>query len=349
MYYDSKNGYPSLTKFIKLVKAKHPLIKANKIKLFLEKQETYQVNKQAVKPKVFNTILANNVADNFQMDFVIYDRYEIDKYKYILCCVEVYSRYAQCRAMTSRTNEALLEEIKDIFRVMGVPKNLNADNEFNTKLLNEYFKKENIICHFSEVGEINKNAIVERFNKTLAGLLQKWRVATKQRKWYKVLSDIVEGYNKCYHRTIKASPYDVFTIKAKNNQEIRFVPQSFEVGDIVRIKEERRILGKGDFIKYSEETYRIIGKRGQKYKLVGVNDGKERLRMYKDYEMTLANNIQYLESGNTDESIKSIRIQQDEKKKERKIQKELKQIDAKETNNLGSSLSGGIRRSNRIR
>jgi hypothetical protein len=358
LYYDPKNGFGSFTKFYKIVRDKHPNITTKQIKQFLEKQETYQVNKQVNKPKVYNTILANKVGDSFQIDFMIYDRYEIDKYKYILCCVDVYSRYAQCRAMTSRNNDALLEEIKDIFHVMGVPKNINADQEFNTKILLDYFNKTKIVCHFSEVGEINKNAIVERFNRTLAGLIQKWRVATKQIRspsgrslqWYKVLGDLVDGYNKCYHRTIKASPAEVFNGKAKNRQEIRFVPQIFKVGDIVRLKEEKKILGKGDFIKYSEETYIIIEKKGTRYKLEDVKTGKEPKRMYKEYEMIGARHIQYLEpregeSGGT----QTIRGEEEAKKKEKRIAKEMKQIDAKGTNTLGSASEGGLRRSLRKR
>ena len=73
--------------------------------------------------------------------------------------INIYSRFACCRAMTNRKNETILEEIKSIFDEMGLPKAINSDNEFNKAILNDYF----------EPDEINKNAIVERCNRTLCG------------------------------------------------------------------------------------------------------------------------------------------------------------------------------------
>ena len=91
----------------------------------------------------------------------MYDRFEFHKYKYILCCVDVYSRYASCRAMTNKKNETILTELQSIFNEMGIPKAINADNEFNKTVLNSYFNSNDTKCYFSQTGEINKNAIVE--------------------------------------------------------------------------------------------------------------------------------------------------------------------------------------------
>lgn len=224
--------------------------------------------------------------------------------------------------MTNRENETVLANIQDIFKKMGVPKNLNADNEFNTKMLNEYFQKNNITCHFSEVGEINKNAIVERFNRTLAGLLQKWRQATKGRTWYKVLPEIIENYNNTYHRTVKAKPVDIFSGDDTNKQtDIVITHPTFKVGDIVRYKEVKNILGKGDYVKYSEDTYIVKEVKGKKFKLENTRTGKPPSRMYKDYELKLADSIEtYEEKPVTEPEYK-------EAKKTRKAQAERKEID----------------------
>ncbi len=40
--------------------------------------------------------------DNYQMDIIVYNRYEYHKYKYILVVIDIYSRFAQARAMTNR-------------------------------------------------------------------------------------------------------------------------------------------------------------------------------------------------------------------------------------------------------
>ena len=295
LYYAPTTGFSSIDKFYKKAVKLNPEIKYKDVENFLGKQYTYQINKETKKPRVFNTILANKVGDNFQIDIIIYDRYEIHRYKYILCVIDVNSRFAQCRAMTNRENDTILKELKDIFEVMGIPKNVNSDNEFNTKKINDYFNSLGIIKHYSEVGEINKNAIVERFNRTLAGLIQKWRVGTKKRDWYKALGELVQNYNDTFHRTVKQTPSDIFNGEKENRQfPIYQFDPIFNVGDIVRIKQLKEILGKGDYLKYSEDTYLITEQKGKRFKLQNTRTNSEEKRFYKDYELKKAETIESL-------------------------------------------------------
>ena len=330
LYYEPKTGFQSFTKFYRTVKEKDPSVKLKDVKAFLERQHTAQVNKVTVRPKIYNTILANKVGDNFQTDILVYDRYEIHKYKYILVCVDVNSRYAQAKALTNRNNETLVQAFKEIFEVMGVPKNLNADNEFRTGKLLEFFNKNKIVCHFSDVGEINKQAIVERLNRTLASLLQRWRVGTGQRAWYKVLPAIIDNYNNSYHRTIRAKPSDVFAGKEKNRQaRIYQLDPEFKVNDIVRYKEVRPVLGKGDYLKYSTSTYLITEAKGKRYMLENTETREKTKRYYKAYELRKANEIETWEPPETVEDERTV----DELLKESKKNKAVKRL-AKE---LGSA------------
>lgn len=297
LYYNPKSGYTSITKFYKKAKEEDPSITLKDVQDFLNKQETYQLNKHVVKPKDYSTIVANKIKDNYQIDIIVYDRYTIDKYKYILCVVDVHSRYSSCRAMMSRYNITIELNLISIFKEMGIPRNINADNEFNTKPLNKLFDELNITCHFSEVGEINKNAIVERFNRTLALLFNKWREATGKKKWYKVLNDVVYNYNHSYHRTIKATPYDVWKGIDTNKQSIKVVDYDFKVGDRVRIKLAKKIFDKGDLIKYSKEIFLIKSIDGNKITL----DGGERI--YKPFELVKVENVITLEK---EEPIKEV-------------------------------------------
>ena len=86
----------------------------------------------------------------------------------ILCCVDVYSRFAICRALTNRKISNIVEKLEEMFKEIGFPKNINCDQEFNVKEVNEFAKRHNITMWYSQPYEINKNAIVERFNRTLA-------------------------------------------------------------------------------------------------------------------------------------------------------------------------------------
>ena len=54
---------------------------------FLEKQAVVQVFREQKKPKLFSSIIADKIKDEYQMDIMIYDRYEFRKYKYILVII----------------------------------------------------------------------------------------------------------------------------------------------------------------------------------------------------------------------------------------------------------------------
>ena len=85
----------------------------------------------------------------------------------------MYSRYAVCRPLTNLKVETLINAMKSIFDefedITGErPKNINADNEFNNHKFNEYFTEQNIHPWFSQPDQLHKNAIIERFWRTLA-------------------------------------------------------------------------------------------------------------------------------------------------------------------------------------
>jgi hypothetical protein len=49
-----------------------------------------------------HTIVAREPGDCFQMDIMVYNRFQYDNYKYILTCIDVYSRYAQAIPLKSK-------------------------------------------------------------------------------------------------------------------------------------------------------------------------------------------------------------------------------------------------------
>ena len=139
---------------------------------FINNQEVNQLTKTIQKPKQYNTITATYPLESVQIDIMVYDRFTFHNYNNILCCVDVYSRFAICKALTNRKIENIKTKFEEIFNEIGYPKNINCDNEFNVKVINDFAKQHNITMHYSQAYEENKNAIVERFNRTLAQLLQ---------------------------------------------------------------------------------------------------------------------------------------------------------------------------------
>ena len=280
-YYNPKSGYQSVSK----IKTKLPHISSIDINKFLQQQKTFQLNKEVKKPSRYNTINASFPAQNFQIDIMIYDRFETNHYKYILVCIDVYSRYLQCRPLTNRKFPNIMKNLQNIFEQMGIPGAINCDNEFNTYSFNEYATENNIKLYFSEPNDLNKNAIVERVNRTIAQMLQKWRTGTNQRAWYKILPDIVENYNNTCHRTIKATPNDVFYGKDKNHQDIVILEPKLKVGDRVRVMFQKKAFMKGDRQRFSKEVYEIIERIGHRFRLQNIDSQVKPRELLKEYEL----------------------------------------------------------------
>jgi hypothetical protein len=154
------------------------------------------------------------------MDIIVYDRYEINHYKYILVCIDIYSRVLDARAMTTRAMNTIMNNMENIFKNMGTPYELKCDNEFNKADFINMCKKYDIKCVFSDPYEINKNPIVERVNRTIANNLQKIRIATKRKDWYNYLDDAIANYNTSYHKTVKHTPLEIWTGREYNEQKI---------------------------------------------------------------------------------------------------------------------------------
>lgn len=297
LFYNPEIGLTSLNTFIKKVKKIEPEIKAKDIKDFYEKQQVNQLLKPIIKQTQFNSVVALFPKDTYEMDFIVYDRYTINNYKNIFCCVDIYSRFAHCIPTTNREIDTIIKCLKETIKVMGLPNKIKADNEFAKKDIVKFCDDNNIEMIFSNPYEINKNPIVERFNKTIALKLQKIRLTSGNKKWYTYLDIAVKNYNNNYHSTIKNTPSEVFEGKAENNQVYNIIPVSYQVGDFVRVVNIKKVFDKGDKITYSPKVYTVVEIKGNKIKLDDDN-------IYKPYEIKKVSNIIY--KVDSDEAKKQI-------------------------------------------
>jgi len=257
LYYNPKYGFTSSTKFYKTAKENNIDVSQKQINEFINNQAITQVFKEQRRPNKFSSIVADKIHDEYQMDIMIYDRYAFHKYKYIIVIIDIYSRYAEARAMTNRENTNIMDNIKNIIKIMGKPKIISCDNEFNTIEFKKYCLEHNIGAKFSEPLEIQKNSVVERFNKTLAGYIKKLREGLKIYDWVKHLDEIMTNYNNSYHRTIRNTPHNIFFKKGENKQDIIIVPRRFKVNDKVRLRLKKKIFDKSDVLYFSKEIYII--------------------------------------------------------------------------------------------
>lgn len=289
MYNDPKTGFSNPKDIYEKIKEKYSWITSEHIKNYFDKNPSYQVLKQVKKPLQYNTITADYPLECVQMDVIVYDRFRIHNYAYIFGIIDVYSRYViGCLAMTGNSEDDWLPYLKKVFE-KNKPKNINCDNQFNTIEFNKWKNDNNINVHYSDPEEVNKNAIIERFNRTIALKLQKWRLQTGKRDWYNVLPALIENYNKTKHSTTKRKPIELFNNEQTSLQHpIIDIPPSLNVNDKVRTKRYTKQFVHGDAPVFSKEIYTIIEIAGKKYKLQKTlkNGTIQTLKkLYKEYEL----------------------------------------------------------------
>eukprot|EP01038_Epipyxis_sp_PR26KG_P013573 gene13573-18215_t len=286
LYYNSKTGLSNADKLYKKAIEIGLKVTKKEVKEFVDKQFVDQIFKQQKRSEVFSSITADKIRDEYQMDIIVYDRYEYHKYKYILCIIDIHSRYAFAKPMTTRKNETIMKKIKEIFDEMGKPKLISCDNEFATNEFNKYCTENDIDVNYSEPNDIQKNSIVERFNRTLAGYIQKLRVGLKNYDWPSELDDILYNYNTSYHKTIKNTPNNIFHKK-------------------------------GDSLMYSKDDHTIIEKLGS---------GKYRLENDKIYVAKNLKKVSDIIEYNPDKIINEQETEHENLKQSKKVNKILKKV-----------------------
>lgn len=242
-------------------------VSAPKIKQWLSHQDTYTLHKPIRKKFPRRQTIVSSIDAQWQCDLIVLNglkKYN-DGYVYLLTCIDVLSKYAWVLPLKTKTGETLVKAFQEIFAGGRKPDRLQTDkgSEFRNRAFQAYLKKEGVAFFVTENDDI-KAAIVERFNRTLKEKL--WRYFTKVNKlrYVEILSQIVEGYNNSYHRSIKRAPNQV-TIANENEvwhtlygaKNIDYQLSKFKAGDRVRISKNRRVFEKGYLPSWSEELFHV--------------------------------------------------------------------------------------------
>ena len=260
---------------------------------YLRSKDSYTLHKQTRRGKR-NRIVVNDIDDQWELD--LSDLPSLtehnDGYRYILCCIDVLSKYAWVLSLKRKTAPVLLEALKKIIETSGrKPKVIRTDKggEFVNGPVKEYCRNNGIKFYLAQ-NEV-KAAIVERFQKTLKGYM--WRYFTKKntRRYIDKLQDFVYAYNHRVHRSIKHRPADV---NQSNVAEVRSIlykkkvtkvnkskPKSrrtrfrFAVGDSVRISKLKGLFEKGYANNWSEEIFTIAKRFSREAPVYSVKDSND--------------------------------------------------------------------------
>ena len=209
----------------------------------------------------------SGIDDQWQADLVDLSslKKENKNYKYLLTCIDVFSKFAWIEPLKDKNGKSLKEAFARILKkAQRKPRALQTDkgSEFTNKLLQRWLSSRNI-HFFTTHNEETKASIVERFNRTIKTRTWRYFTSKNTKKYIDVLKDLVHSYNHSYHRSIKRTPASV---DYENQEKVwltlcadssRIEAPKLSVGDYVRISKTRGNFQKGYFPNWSEELFII--------------------------------------------------------------------------------------------
>ena len=186
----------------------------------------------------------------WQMDLIEMIPYHTinDGNKYILACIDVFSRFVRALPVKSKNGVEISEAIEEIIKESDKPpRNIQTDQgkEFYNVNVQNLFKKYTI-NHYT-VNSQFKAPIIERFIRTLREKLTRWFTYKGNKKWVEVLPSLVLSYNNSRHRGIynnipaNITEENEFELWLKKEHELR-----------ERLMRNEKPIKEGDYVRISK-------------------------------------------------------------------------------------------------
>lgn len=244
-------------------------LKTEDVENWLRTQDAYTLHKPVRYKFPRRKVIAGGIGHQWQADLIDVGR--LSKHnggmKYLLTCIDVFSKKAWVRPLKDKTGSTLVSAFETIPDTL--PRRLQTDK--GTEFTNRKFQawlKENGVEFFTTENEDIKASIVERYNRTLKSKL--WRYFTKSDSlcYLDVLQNFVSSYNQTPHRSIGMAPSDVdektqglVWYRLYAELPSKYKSSKLQVGDSVRISKARRVFKKGYLPQWSEEIFTIFKKQ----------------------------------------------------------------------------------------
>ena len=267
--YENSN-LPSAGRLYKLIKDQYPenKITMKNIKDFLETKVEKQIYKETKKKSVKKQrkIFATFKNEKWQMDIFVFDNYakQNNGYKYMLACIDVFSRQAYVQPMKTNNTLDCISAFKLILK-KDVPFSILSDHDssFLSKDFQKLISDNNIAYNVNTLNDHKALSIIDRFAKTLKKILVEKMKKNKNLKWLDILENTINDYNKMPHSSLyNTAPKDVN--KKPNIQKIynlniekaktNVVESDLVIGNKVRIRISG-LFSKASDQQFSDEIY----------------------------------------------------------------------------------------------
>ena len=253
-----------------------------KINDFLKSLEVNQVLK---KRRGNISYVAHEPLEQFQIDLIYMPKSWFNNgFKYILCCVDVFSKKADMIPLKDREQTTTTKAFEKILDNMGIPKTIYSDqgSEFKNNTFQKLLDKHKIQIIFA----LEHAPFVESFNKTMKNRMMKYMKLKNTDNWAKIMTPVLDAYNNTPHSTTKIAPnkvnednkYKVLMNISKKAKKGKY--PKLEVGDNVRVPVINKI-HKGYKDQFSMEIHKVEEKNRGLYTVDGSLHPRKDLQLVK--------------------------------------------------------------------
>lgn len=285
-YYDIHNGqattapklYAKLQKSVPMAKIKEVLAD---LKGKVSKKELQRDKK--------NYIPIATPPATWQCDLTFYTQFKSvnSGYHILLNFINTNTKFLISFPLKNKNATTIAECLKEFLLQADSVKTIQSDD--GTEFKNNIFRG---ICtaHNIKVMFYNKStsplaiAIVERLNRSLRDLINDYMHKYNTNRFIDVYKDIVKSYNASKHSNTQLKPDSIEPKQEKTISEMNLlakvaqktgVEQSFPLGTLVKIIQERAIFEKGAKHKLSNEVYKVVEHKGNKIVIEDEKNNKQ--------------------------------------------------------------------------
>lgn len=271
------------------------------VQQWFQSQALNQVFSQPKKRKPSHRYKITAPPYSFQIDVVVMPKYkDANKGKdRFLLCVDILSRKAFAYVLPSNRLSDVLDKYVYGFLedAKWNPWCVSGDDFFRAPRFVALNKRRGIRVHtvvakdnhtHNHIKATKKDAlgIVDRCTRTLKQLIEKHVVQSRDKKWTRYLSTIVDLYNSAPHLALgNKAPNDLYgnlkalcALNAKNKRHNQHVSNAdmerLHVGDHVRVALAKRNPFSKESNRYSKTVYKIYGRDGYHFVLERMNGNK---------------------------------------------------------------------------
>jgi transposase InsO family protein len=272
LYYDPKTGLQSASQLRQKALLTAPQLKSKlthlKVKQWLQHQSTQQIHYQKPPLKHYFPIKANHKDHIWQIDLMDVSAmaHHNSNVNYLLCAIDIYTRYAWVRPLKKKDNQSVTAALRAVLEEGRVPQIIMSDNgsEFISRSWKTLLKTHNVESSYAEVGDKHRMGIVERFNRTIRGLIMKYCTAYSTNRFIDALPLLVENYNNSKHSSIGSTPanpdpqkIESMIMKRDALARKEKAKHTFAVGDKVRFVKNKTLFEKGALPTFSKTIHTI--------------------------------------------------------------------------------------------